>query len=488
MNTYIGIDLGTGSVKLLLVDGEGRILAEAAESYEVHSPKSGWTEQDPSDWLRAMEKGMADLLAGQESGAVRGISFSGQMHGLVVLDKNDTVIRPCILWNDARTAAQTAYLNEKIGRAKLSEWTGNVAFAGFTAPKLLWMRQNEPEKFGKIAKIMLPKDYLVYHLTGRFVTDFSDASGTLLLDVKTRTWSLPMMVLCGVSEKQLPTLHESYGAVGKLRADWADKFGLPRDVVIAAGAGDNAAAAVGTGTVQNGACNISLGTSGTIFLSSDVYTVDEKNSLHSFCHANGHYHLMGCILSAAFCRKWWLEEILGSTDYPADDRAIATASDTDELLFLPYLAGERSPHNNLNARGAFIGLSSTTTKAQMSRAILEGVTFALRDCLEAAKKNGVFPTSAGLCGGGAKSRIWRQIVADILGIPIHILSTEQGPAFGAAILAMVACGEYDTIAEATERLVHVTETVLPFAANTEKYESRYARFRELYSVLWAPKN
>ncbi len=482
MNTYIGIDLGTSGMKLLLVDGIGNILAETMQSYPVSSPKPLWSEQNPEDWLTALERGLDALLAGQNRSSVKGMSVGGQMHGLVTLDASGRVIRPCILWNDGRTEAQTAYLNEKIGKKKLVEWTGNIAFAGFTAPKLLWMRQHEPERFGRIARIMLPKDYLTWALSGEFVTDLSDASGTLLLDVKNRCWSMPMTVLCGVSESQLPKLHESTEAIGKLKHYWANRFGLSEDVVIAAGAGDNAAAAVGTGAISDGICNISLGTSGTVFLACDEYHADAENALHSFCHASGGYHLMGCILSAASCRKWWLEEILGKDDYLADDCEAAVA-DSGELIFLPYLAGERSPHNDIGARGAFIGLTSSTTKAQMSRAVMEGVTFALRDCLEAIGALEGIPASATLCGGGAKSRIWRQIAADILNLPIRLLATEQGPAFGAAMLAMVACGEYESLTSASENMVQITETVMPFAERARKYEEKYKIFKALYPAL-----
>ena len=289
MNTYIGIDLGTSGVKLLLVAADGKILAENTQGYPVSYPHPGWSEQDPEDWFSAVLKGLKELLNGQDKSAVKGISFGGQMHGLVALDKDDNVIRPAILWNDGRTEEETRYLNEVVGKDKLSAYTGNIAFAGFTAPKLLWMKKHEPENFARIAKLMLPKDYLAYRLSGAFCTDFSDASGMLLLDVKNRRWSPEMQKLVTMSEDKLPALYESYEAVGTLKQEIADMVGL-NDVKVIAGAGDNTAAAVGTGVVGEGGCNISLGTSGTLFVSSKTYREDKVNALHSFCHADGGWH------------------------------------------------------------------------------------------------------------------------------------------------------------------------------------------------------
>lgn len=482
MNSYIGIDLGTSSVKLLLVDSNGNILAEANREYPVIYPQSGWTEQNPEDWWKATVDGLRELLKNADKAAVKGISFGGQMHGLVVLDKGGNVIRPCILWNDGRTEKQTEYLNEIIGKDKLSEYTGNIAFAGFTAPKILWLKENEPKNYERIAKALLPKDYLAFMFTGKYCTDYSDASGTLLLDVRNKYWSKQMRDICGITETQLPTLHESYDVIGTLLPKLATELGLSENVKIVIGAGDNAAAAIGTGTVGNGRCNISLGTSGTIFLSNDRFTVDGKNALHSFAHADGKWHLMGCILSAASCRKWWLEDILGTSDYSADEQEIA-ATETDNLLFLPYLCGERSPHNDVNAKGAFIGLTSTTTKAQMSRAVLEGVAFALRDCLEVAKSNGLTVTTATICGGGAKSKVWQQIISDVLNLPISTLQTEQGPSYGAAILAMVGYNQYNDVQTAINSLVQYKDEIRPNNVYVQKYNEKYQAFSRLYPLL-----
>lgn len=483
MNAYIGIDLGTSGAKFLLVAADGSILAQNTQTYPVSYPQSGWSEQDPEDWYAAALCGIRKLLSGQNAAAVKGISFGGQMHGLVALDERDAVIRPAILWNDGRTEKQTTYLNEVIGKGKLSEYTANIAFAGFTAPKILWMKENEPENFAKIAKIMLPKDYLAYRLCGAHVTDFSDASGMLLLDVKNRRWSAEMCEICGVKEEWLPALKESFSPCGKLKGEIAEQLGLSADVVVCAGAGDNAAAAVGTGTVKDGSCNISLGTSGTVFVSSDAFSVDRQNALHSFCHANGRYHLMGCILSAASCNAWWSDNILHTADYAAEQAGLEETLGKNDVYFLPYLMGERSPHNDVNARGAFLGMRPDTTRKQMTLAVLEGVTFALKDCVEIAKSNGVNISSTRICGGGAKSALWRQIVADVLNIPVERPCVEEGPAYGAAMLAMVGCGEYESVEQAAEKLVRVSCVTMPDPARAALYAERYEVFRTLYPAL-----
>ena len=483
MKSYIGIDLGTSGTKLLLVSADGRILAENTQTYEVCYPQSGWSEQNPADWFAAAMRGLKELLQGQDKSAVKGIAFGGQMHGLVALDAEDNVIRPAILWNDGRTEKQTAYLNTIIGKEKLSAYTGNIAFAGFTAPKILWVKRNEPENFKKIAKIMLPKDYLIYKFSGCFATDLSDASGMLLLDAKNRRWSREMCEICGISEEQLPALYESYEVVGTLKREIAEELGLSAEVKIIAGAGDNAAAAVGTGVVGEGGCNISLGTSGTLFVSSAEYKEDRVNALHSFCHADGGWHLMGCILSAASCNAWWSQKVLQTDDYAKEQAGLEEELGRNDVYFLPYLMGERSPHNDVNARGVFIGMRPDTTRKQMTLAVLEGVTFALRDCLEAAKKNGVKIERTKLCGGGAKSTLWRKIIANVMNMPVDIPQTEQGPSYGAAMLAMVGCGEYASVRQAAEAIVRVKETVLPDRQTAERYAEKYKNFTKFYPAL-----
>lgn len=479
---YIGIDLGTSSVKILLMEGDGTVKKIVSREYPLSFPKPGWSEQNPSDWYTQTMDGLKELLQEADKRQVAGISFGGQMHGLVILDKEDNVIRPAILWNDGRTTEECDYLNHTIGTDKLSEYTANIAFAGFTAPKLLWLSKHEPDNFAKIDKIMLPKDYLAYRLTGVHATDVSDASGMLLLDVKNRKWSQEMCDICHISIEQLPELFESYEAIGTLKADVAAELGVSTQVKVAAGAGDNAAAAVATGTVGEGKCNISLGTSGTIFISSDKFRVDDNNALHAFCGANGKYHLMGCMLSAASCNKWWMDEIIGSKDYAKEQEQITKLGE-NHVFYLPYLMGERSPYNDPDARATFTGMTMDTTRTDMTQAVLEGVAFALRDSFEIAKALGIPLERTKICGGGAKSPLWRTIVANVLGIPVDILETEEGPSLGGAMLAAVACGEYASVEEAASKIVHVIDTVEPTVELTEKYEQCYTKFTKIYPAL-----
>ncbi|MBQ9714417.1 MAG: xylulokinase [Clostridia bacterium] len=478
MNTYIGIDLGTSSVKLLLVGADGQIINSITKEYPIFYPQSGWSEQNPEAWLKATVDGMDALLNGYNRYEVKGISFGGQMHGLVLLDEEDNVIRPAILWNDGRTQKQTEYLNTIIGQERLSQYTANIAFAGFTAPKILWVKENEPENFAKIAKIMLPKDYLAYKLTGVHSTDYSDASGMLLLDVQNKCWSKEMCEICSVDEKWLPKLFESYERIGQVR----DEYNLP-NAIVTAGAGDNAAAAIGTGTLKNGACNISLGTSGTVFIAQDAFSVDENNALHSFAHANGKYHLMGCILSAASCNKWWMEEILHTQEFANEQEGLETYLGNNEVFFLPYLMGERSPHNDVNARGCFIGMRPDTTRKQMTLAVMEGVAFALRDCIEVAKSSGLTISATSICGGGAKSDTWKKIISNVFGVPVCVLSMQEGPAYGAAMLAMIGAKEYGSLEEIANKFIAVQTVVHPQEELIEKYESRYRYFKMLYPAL-----
>ena len=481
---YIGIDLGTSAVKLLLMEESGKICNIVSKEYPLFFPHPGWSEQNPQDWFAQSMEGMKELTKDIDRKEVAGIGFGGQMHGLVTLDENDQVIRPAILWNDGRTQEETEYLNNEIGKNKLSEYTANIAFAGFTAPKILWMKKNEPDKFARIAKIMLPKDYLAYCLSGSFCTDVSDASGMLLLDVKNRCWSKEMMEICGVKEEQLPKLYESWQVVGTLKKSIADELGFSENVKVVAGAGDNAAAAVGCGAVGNGKCNISLGTSGTVFITSSTFGVDKQNALHSFDHADGGYHLMGCILSAASCNKWWMEDILNTQDFGKEQEPItAEKLGANDVYYLPYLMGERSPHNDPAARGSFIGLRMDSTRADMTQAVLEGVAFAIKDCVEIARAQGVEIASSTLCGGGAKSPLWREIMANILGIPLALPQTEQGPGYGGAMLAAVACGEYATVQECADKLIKIKSVTEPDPALVKKYAARYELWHKLYPAL-----
>lgn len=484
MKYFIGADLGTSSLKLLLTDVNGQIINSVTKDYSVSYTKSGWSEQNAEDWWSALKLGLPELIKDINGEDVAGIGVAGQMHGLVILDENDNVIRPVILWNDGRTWKETEYLNTVIGKEVLSENTANIAFAGFTAPKILWVKENEPINYLKINKIMLPKDYINYLFTGVHACDYSDASGMLLLDVKNKCWSKKMLDICSVSEAQMPKLFESYEVIGTVLPEIASELGISDKVIVVAGAGDNAAAAVGTATTGEGKCNISLGTSGTIFVSSKNFGVDKFNALHSFAHADGGFHLMGCILSAASCHKWLCDKVLCEKDYSLLENEIDTELlGKNELFFLPYLMGERSPINDTDATGMFIGLRPDTSRSQMLLAVLEGVSFAIRDNIEIAKSLGIDIKSSCLCGGGAKSKLWRKILANILNIQLNIPVAEEGPGYGTAILSMVGAGKYETVSDATEKLVAIKENVLPEEELVSLYEERYQKFRLIYPTV-----
>src|SRR5574344_350499 len=478
---YIGVDLGTSAVKLLLMDGKGHILNTVAETYPVSFPQSGWSEQNPENWYIKSIVGIAKLIKDFDGQQIAGISFGGQMHGLTALDSDGVVIRPAILWNDGRSSHESDYLNNVIGKKKLSEYTGNISFAGFTAPKVLWMKRNEPDNYEKISKILLPKDYLAYRMSGVFATDVSDASGTLYFDCRRRRWSDEMCEIVGIKKEWLPKVYESCETIGNILPELAEQLNINKSCRIVAGAGDNAAAAIGTGTIGNGECNISLGTSGTIFISSDEFRTDENNSLHSFDHADGGYHLMGCMLSAASCNKWWVEDILKATNFKAEQSEIKQLGN-NKVFFLPYLMGERSPKNNPDCRAMFIGMSMATVREDMTQAVLEGVAFGLRDSFEAAAKMGVKITRSSICGGGAKSRLWCEIVSNVLNIELLQTENDEGPALGGAILAAVSCGEYKSVKAACDAIVKKQVTVRPDPLLVSRYNDRYMEFSKLYPM------
>ncbi len=481
---YIGVDLGTSSVKLLLMDDDGNIVNTVTKEYPISFPKPGWSEQNPTDWYEKTVEGIKELISNIDSSKVAGISFGGQMHGLVILDENDNVIRPAILWNDGRTTKECDFLNNEYGKDKLTNNTANIAFAGFTAPKILWLKENEPDNFKKISKIMLPKDYLAYRLSGEFCTDVSDASGMLLFDVKNRCWSEEMLELVGIKKEQMAKVYESYECVGNLTKQAASELGLSTSVKVIAGAGDNAAAAVGTGTVGDGKCNISLGTSGTIFIASKNFSVDDNNALHSFAHSDGYYHLMGCMLSAASCNKWWLDDIIKDKDYQKEQAEITDDKlGNNKVFYLPYLMGERSPHNNPLARASFIGMTMDTTRSDMTQAVLEGVAFAIRDSFEVAKSLGIKVDRTKICGGGAKSPLWRKIIANVLNVKVDILEKEEGPSLGAAMLAAVGTKRFEDVSEAVDKIVKVVDTIEPDKAIAQRYEYKYNQFKKIYPAL-----
>lgn len=476
---YIGVDLGTSAVKLLLMAHDGKIENIVSKEYPIYFPQPGWSEQKPEDWYCQVMAGIKELIKDVDKSQIAGISFGGQMHGLVILDENDNVIRPAILWNDGRTTKECDYLNNVIGKEKLSAYTANISFTGFTAPKILWVKNNEPENFARIRRIMLPKDYIAYKLSGVHCTDVSDASGMLIFDVKNRCWSKEMCEICDIKESQLAKIYESYETVGTVLPEIAKELGIPGNCKVVAGAGDNAAAAVGTGTVGDGNCNISLGTSGTIFISSKNFSVDKFNALHAFAHADGHYHLMGCMLSAASCNKWWMDEIIGTKDYADEQKKIENLGE-NHVYFLPYLMGERSPINDPLARGTFIGLTMDSTRADMTQAVLEGVAFALRDSFEVARALGIEIKRTKICGGGAKSPLWKKMIANILNVKVDVIESEEGPALGGAMLAAVANGEFESVEAAAKKIVKIVDTIEPDPELIKKYEERYKQYRAIY--------
>ena len=473
---FIGIDLGTSSLKASAVLHNGEIVAACSESYELLTPQEGWCEQNPADWASAMFLSIKKLGEKVNLSKVQGISFSGQMHGLVCLDENNKVIRPAILWNDQRTALETDYLNESVGLSKLVQWTGNRAVTGFTAPKVLWMKNNEPENFAKIRKIMLPKDYLAFLLSGVFATDVSDASGTLFFDVKNRCWSKPMLELLSIQESMLPTVYESSQAIGSVALEVAQTTGLSITAKVVIGGGDQAVGAIGTGTVAEGNISVSLGTSGVVFAACDSFYNEEQGLLHNFCHANNKYHYMGVTLAAGASRSW-IAETLSIDDFGAIDKKIKELG-IDSLIYTPYLTGERSPIFAPQVKGGLFGLTLQTTPAHIMKAVMEGVAFSLRDCLQVMRDVGVKIDKARCIGGGSKSDVWMQILADVLQVPICRINTADGGALGAAILAMVGTGLYASVEDACSKLIKDEKKFYPNADNVTRYNEKFAQYKD----------
>lgn len=476
---YIGIDLGTSAVKILLTDSKGRVVETISEDYPLLFPKENWIEQNPEDWFNGTLEGLKKITKNYKN--INAISFSGQMHGLVLLDINNEIIRPAMLWCDQRTESQCESLNSI---KNIIELTGNIALTGFTAPKILWLKENEPENFKKIHKIMLPKDYLAFKLTGKYSTDVSDASGTLLLDVKNRSWSKEMTEFVGLNLNQLPDLYESYEVVGTMLLDITNLLGLSKTPKIIAGAGDQAAGAVGVGAINDSVLSVALGTSGVVFASMDHFFADPKARLHSFCHGNGKYHQMGVMLSAAGALKWWVENIQKSKDYSLLVEKEAKESKFDKnLIFLPYLIGERTPHNDSNAKGSITGMNIQHTRGDLTRSIIEGISFGLKDSLELIKECKNSFSSVRVSGGGAKSDFWKQTIADIFNLKVNTINSTEGPAFGAAILAMVGDNKFNTVEEACNTLIEVTDTKSPITENVSLYKEKYLEFKKLYPIL-----
>ena len=478
---YLGVDLGTSSVKLVLADGEGRIADSASAKYPLLLPEDGWSEQNPEDWYAGVIACVRELGCRHDLSAVKGVSFSGQMHGLVVLDKDDNVIRPAILWNDNRTTEECAYLNDVIGKDKLLEWTGNVAFTGFTAPKLMWMKRHEPENFARIAKIMLPKDFVAYKMSGVFGSDVSDDSGTLYFDVKNRAWSAPMLGIIGITEEQLPAIFESTDVIGHVSEEFAAASGLPVSAKVVMGGGDQAVGAVGTGTVKEGRMFFSLGTSGVVFAPCAEFAASTNGGMHVFRHANGRFHFMGCMLSAAGSMQWWSEEVTGMSVGDLLDEMPGVC--TDAPIFLPYLMGERSPINDPDAKGAFYGINLAHKRADLTKAVVDGICFGLKDCYDNILGMGAEAGFARVIGGGSRSDKWMQILSDITGLELRRINTSDGAGLGAVILAMVGTGAVPSLYEACDRLIHDTDVFIPSESEHRAYAEKFAAFKELYARL-----
>ncbi|KJZ19880.1 xylulokinase [Loktanella sp. S4079] len=474
---YIGLDLGTSGLKAVLIDDTQKILAEATAPLEAVRPEPGWSEQAPATWLDAADAAMTALKNQMSLDAVRGIGLSGQMHGATLLDAADEILRPCILWNDTRSAVEAAELD---ANPQFRELTGNIVFPGFTAPKLLWVARNEPEVFAKVKKVLLPKDYLRLWLTGEAVAEMSDAAGTSWLDVAKRDWSDELLAATGLSREHMPRLVEGSEVSGTLRAELASRWGLSTNVVVAGGGGDNAASAVGVGVVKAGDAFVSLGTSGVLFAASDAYQPDAATAVHTFCHAlPDTWHQMGVILAAADALNWYSK----SVGQPAASltSALGNLRAPERTLFLPYLGGERTPHNDAKIRGAFLHLDHATDQAAMTRAVLEGVTFALRDNYDALTSTGTQINRLIAVGGGSKSDYWVQAIATSLGIPVELpVAGDFGGAFGAARLGlMAATGAGVDVATTPE----IARTIEPVHSLTSSFTEAHARYRASYDAL-----
>jgi xylulokinase len=495
---FLGLDVGTSSTKVLLIDVSGKVLAADAPEYPFRTPRPLWAEADPEDWWKATIAGIKSVLAkaGKTGSDVAGIGLSGQMHGLVMLDAQGKVLRPCIMWNDQRTAAECAEITSTIGRDKVLAITGNPVLPGFTAPKVVWVRKNEPEVYARCAKILLPKDYIRYRLSGTFATEVSDASGMSLLDVPGRKWSKEMLAGCGIPESWMADVTESTELSTKLSAEAVKLTGLVAGTPIAGGGGDQAAQAVGCGIVEEGVISATFGTSGVIFAHSRQYRAEPDGRLHAFCAAvPGEWHMMGVMLSAAGSLQW-LRDALGEEEKAKaaasgrhvygifDEMAATVQPGCDGLLFLPYLTGERAPHPDPYARGAFIGLTIRHNKAAMVRAVMEGITYGMLDSLELMRTAGIRSKTIVASGGGARSQLWRQMMADVFAADIALVNATEGAAYGAALLAAVGTGAYADVRSAARACIE-TKVVASPGANEAIYKKYYPRYRALYPALKA---
>jgi len=488
MNYILGIDTSTTATKALLSNEKGDVIAVASQEYSFETPLPLWSEQSPTLWWNATVDSIRQLLAetGINPDEIVGIGLTGQMHGLVLLDAQAEVLRPAILWNDQRTAAQCDSIRERLGKEQLVQQTGNDALTGFTAPKILWVQDNETDLYDKVRHILLPKDYLRYRLTGEFATDKAGAAGTLLLDINSRNWSDMIVDKFNINEEYLPTTHEGPEITGYISPKAAEATGLSAGTPVVAGGGDQSAQAVGVGAIQEGVAALTLGTSGVVFVSMDQPFVEPEGRLHAFCHAvPGRWHLMGVMLSAAGSLRWYRDTLAPETDYDTLlEPAAHISAGSDGLLFLPYLTGERTPHPDPLARGAFVGLTVRHTQAHMTRAVLEGVAFGLRDSFELVKDVGVTQLKeVRISGGGSRSQLWKQMIADVLNSELVTVNTTEGAAYGAALLAGVGANIWPSVDAACAEVIQITGRTTPNIEQVAQYEEAYHRYRQLYPAL-----
>ncbi len=497
MAYLIGMDVGTTGAKALLIDGSGAVRASATSEYPMYTPRPQWAEQDPHDWWRAAVDALRRLLqhAGVKGEEIDAIGLTGQMHGMVMLDAKGEVLRPCIMWNDQRTAAQCEWIMSTVGRERFLELTLNPALPGFTAPKIIWTRENEPEVYAQAAQVLLPKDYIRYRLTGVYATEVSDASGTVLLDVSQRRWSEPVLEALGIPPSWLPQVVESPTITGRITAEVAELTGLKAGTPVVGGGGDQAASGVGTGIVEPGLVSVTMGTSGVVFAYTEEPSRDPEGRLHTFCHAVPHkWHVMGVTLSAGGSFRWFrdalgLEErnVARLTDVDTYEILTAEAAQApagcEGLLFLPYLTGERTPYADANARGSFVGLTLRHDKRHLVRAVLEGVAYSLRDCIELFRDLAIPVNQVRAVGGGARSLVWRQIIADVFGAELVTINVTDSTAFGAALLAGVGAGTFASVPEACAQTIRIVDRVEPIAANEAIYNEYYPVYRSLYRSL-----
>ena len=497
MTYYIGVDIGTSGTKTVLFDKTGNVIASALQEYPLYQPQNGYAEQRPEDWLEATVSTIAQVMAKSsvEAAQVKGVGLSGQMHGLVMLDEQDTVIRPAIIWCDQRTAKECEEITQKVGAERLIQITANPALTGFTASKILWVRNHEPENFARCTKILLPKDYVRYMLTGAFATEVSDASGMQLLDVPNRCWSDEVLEKLEIPKSMLAKVYEPPDITGYSTAAMAARTGLAEGTPVVGGAGDNAAAAVGTGVVENGKAFTTIGTSGVVFAHSDEIAIDPKGRVHTFCCAvPGAWHVMGVTQAAGLSLKWFRDNFcaaeketaaaMGKDPYFLMDQEVEQVPiGAGKLLYLPYLMGERTPHLDPQVRGAFVGLSAVHGKKEMLRAVMEGVAFSLNDCKNIIQEMGIPVDDMMACGGGGTSPLWRQMLADLYRCPVKTVASKEGPALGVAILAMVGTGAYPSVAEACRAIIHTDKTQQPIPENSDRYAPFYDLYTKLYPAM-----